>query len=275
MHVLAHLVFVIGVVLTELEVHHNGFVALHHDTVRSMDFQRSVLSVQNVALVIELPLTGEPFLRLRVLQGPIGELAYLRLVLVRFDDAFHAQTGDGRWHILRGAEHGEEVVHHLTLADVFLASVFLALDEAGRSVRLLELDVRLDALHLYLYAFRLEFQLVGRFLACLRSSRRTYFAQLIGAIVHALQGLARGLPDGFRQEFAHGVLRLVLAPYHHVALRAGKGHIEQIQVVHPELEFFLAIVLLIDGLVHARAIVDGQKLKVVEGCLFRRAPDVR
>ena len=61
--------------------------------------------------------------------------------------------------------------------------------------------------------------------------------------------------QGVGKEFGHGSLLFLPAPEDEVLAGTGKGHVQQIQIVHPQLKTFVQIVLPVYGFRHGGGIV--------------------
>ena len=304
LHVLAHLLVILGSLASELEIDHNGLVAVGHHAVGASLGHAASLGVEGKdgTLVEELPAPWlEPFGHAATGQSLAQQLQQL---------VARGQRGGIFVGFVTVAQHAvllhlpQHVVHVVGTVDVreyvvqqtarlYVGGAPLALvvgvvgigqTELSALVALSEVDLRGEHADVHLDGKALLQEGVS-LLAHLRALRgfacdRATVAEDDGMALVVIAGecCSRQLWLYLRQHLldecrARLLSALPLAIDKQTLCGAREGHVEQVHVVYQVLLVLLVVVALKDGSLHALlAEVYGHDGQLVEGCLGGRAP---
>ena len=147
MHVRPHLVVVLGLGRTELEIDDDPFVTVRHHTVRTVLPDLPIFYGEDGTLVEERPPWGEPVGHLRVtetLAEHPGDLVGRDMIVV--DDTLELELTEGIVDIGGGTDGGEYLMEHtasLDIVAVLFVILVLASHEVTAAVALSEDDLTL------------------------------------------------------------------------------------------------------------------------------------
>ena len=88
------------------------------------------------------------------------------------------------------------------------------------------------------------------------------------------------LGQGGGEKFGHSAFLVFPAPYDKILSGTGECHVQQVQVIHPQLQPLVEVILPVNGLRHCGRVVDGYKVYGIVrrfgggaptpvGCMFR------